>query len=211
MSQIYKVFFNNICFEIKPLSKLKSKDGCSQYVDSFNKFIFIINDELCKKNLNAKKIIYKSCHIVNDWLKLLDYFKKNHNIIIASGGIVENNLEKILFIYRHNFWDLPKGKVEKNEKFEIAAKREIFEECGVGQLELKKFITKTFHIYFEKKKVILKETNWYLFHSNNNKNLRPQFSEGITKVEWVSKSKIECKFNKTYLSIKDLLNVYLRN
>ena len=211
MSQIYKVFFNNISFEIKPLSKLESKENCSLYVECFDKFILIINDELNEKNLNKKKIIYRSCDIVNDWFKLLDYFKKKHNIIVAAGGIVENDLDKILFIYRHNFWDLPKGKVEKNEKFEIAAAREIFEECGVDQLDLKKFITKTFHIYFEKKKVILKETNWYLFNSSYCKIFKPQFDEGITKVEWVCKSDIKCKLNKTYPSVKELLNIHLRN
>ena len=84
------------------------------------------------------------------------FFKKKHSIIIAAGGIVENDLDKILFIYRHNFWDLPKGKVEKNEKFEIAAGREIFEECGVDQLDFKKFIAKTFHIYFDKKESYFK-------------------------------------------------------
>ena len=78
---------------------------------------------------------------------------------------------------------MPKGKVEKNEKFEIAAVREIFEECGVDQLDFKKFIAKTFHIYFDKKKVILKETNWYLFNSSYSKKFKPQLNEGITKVE----------------------------
>ena len=211
MSQIYKVFFNNISFEIKPLSKLESKEDYSLHVECFNKFILIIDDVLHTKNLKEKQIIYRSCDVVNDWLKLLDYFKKKYSIIIAAGGIVENDLEKILFIYRHNFWDLPKGKVEKNEKFEIAACREIFEECGVDQLDFKKFIAKTFHIYFEKKKVILKETNWYLFKSSYSQKFKPQLNEGITKVEWVSKSKIEYKLNKTYSSIKELLNIYLRN
>ena len=211
MSQIYKVFFNNISFEIKPLSKLESKEDYSLHVECFNKFILIIDDVLHTKNLKEKQIIYRSCDVVNDWLKLLDYFKKKYSIIIAAGGIVENDLEKILFIYRYNFWDLPKGKVEKNEKFEIAACREIFEESGVDQLDFKKFITKTFHIYFEKKKVILKETNWYLFNSSYSKKFKPQFNEGITKVEWISKNKIEYKLNKTYSSIKELLNIYLRN
>ena len=88
MSQIYKVFFNNISFEIKPLLKLESKEDYALYVDCFDKFIFIINDELNEKNLKEKQIIYRSCNIVNDWLKLLDYFKKKHSIIIAACGIV---------------------------------------------------------------------------------------------------------------------------
>ena len=49
MSQIYKVFFNNISFEIKPLLKLESKEDYALYVDCFDKFIFIINDELNEK------------------------------------------------------------------------------------------------------------------------------------------------------------------
>ena len=52
MSQIYKVFFKNISFEIKPFSKIDSKLPCIIFFDSFNEFIssvynVLINNESC--------------------------------------------------------------------------------------------------------------------------------------------------------------------
>ena len=37
-----------------------------------------------------------------------------------------------LFIYRNDKWDLPKGKIEKNEVVIEAAVREVMEETGVA-------------------------------------------------------------------------------
>ena len=50
--------------------------------------------------------------------------------IEAAGRIVNNNRSELLIIERLGKNDLPKGKVEKGERIEDAAKREIEEECG---------------------------------------------------------------------------------
>ena len=55
---------------------------------------------------------------------------KDHNFIEAAGGLVQSN-QKFLFIKRQDVWDIPKGKLEKNEEVEAGALREIEEECGV--------------------------------------------------------------------------------
>ncbi len=35
--------------------------------------------------------------------------------LIAAGGWVMNEFNEVLWIFRLGVWDLPKGKVEKNE------------------------------------------------------------------------------------------------
>ena len=52
----------------------------------------------------------------------------------AAGGIVQNEHREVLFIFRKGKWDLPKGKMEKAERPEVAAIREVEEECGVTGL-----------------------------------------------------------------------------
>ncbi|QQS63451.1 MAG: NUDIX domain-containing protein [Chitinophagaceae bacterium] len=65
-------------------------------------------------------------------------FFRNFKIVEAAGGIVQNENKEILFIYRRNKWDLPKGKIEKKELPENAAAREIEEETGIKTFILKR-------------------------------------------------------------------------
>ena len=55
--------------------------------------------------------------------KLLKKFLKKLPNVIAGGGKVFNDKKEILFIYRNNKWDLPKGKIEKGESIEETAIR----------------------------------------------------------------------------------------
>ncbi|HLS12064.1 MAG TPA: NUDIX domain-containing protein, partial [Flavobacteriaceae bacterium] len=105
-------------------------------------------------------------------------------VVIAAGGMVYNSKQQILFIKRNNRWDLPKGRVEKNERLEDAAIREVEEETGVKDLELGEFITKTYHVFKRNKKWKLKVTYWYEMHSDYQGKLKPQKEEGIKKVKW---------------------------
>ena len=52
------------------------------------------------------------------------------------GGVVVNTNGDILVVSQHGTsWSLPKGHVEPGEDFLITAKREIYEESGVVDLE----------------------------------------------------------------------------
>src|SRR5690625_5071005 len=95
-------------------------------------------------------------------------------VVVAAGGMVYNSKQQILFIKRNNRWDLPKGRVEKNERLEDAAIREVEEETGVKDLELGEFITKTYHVFKRNKKWKLKVTYWYEMHSDYQGKLKPQ-------------------------------------
>tara|TARA_Y100000589_G_scaffold84159_1_gene78106 strand:- start:21200 stop:21829 length:630 start_codon:yes stop_codon:yes gene_type:complete len=209
MAQIYKVFFNKISFEIKPFSVTIDKTYNNLIFDCFFEFVNALNFELKKKQKNKKRLILKSKNIEKDWRSLLVTLNK-FDLVIASGGIIQNNLNESLFIYRNGFWDLPKGKVEKNEKLVYAAKREIFEECGLKNLEYNSFIAKTHHIYFENGKGKLKETNWFSFYCYNSQVLKPQLEEGITEIKWVQKKYLQFYLNKSFSSIEELFKYFFK-
>ena len=55
----------------------------------------------------------------------------------SAGGVVLNSEGKMLLVEQHgNSWSFPKGGIEEGEDTLSAAKREIFEETGLSDLEL---------------------------------------------------------------------------
>jgi len=60
--------------------------------------------------------------------KMFHHLKKYFKYVEAAGGVVRNSENRLLFIRRWNIWDLPKGKVNKNEDIETCALRETKEE-----------------------------------------------------------------------------------
>jgi 8-oxo-dGTP pyrophosphatase MutT (NUDIX family) len=113
-----------------------------------------------------------------------------------------------MFIYfRNGKWDLPKGKVEKDEKSRAAAIREVEEECGIIIENIGDKICNTYHIYEMNDARVLKKTAWYWMKSNKNEKLVPQLEEGITDVRWISKADLSLVQDNTYPLIKDLVKV----
>ena len=120
---------------------------------------------------------------------------------------MKNKEGKFLFIFRNGKWDLPKGKAEYDETPEMTALREVEEECGLKNLKIEKVLTKTFHTYKEKGKLILKKTHWYLMTIDEDQKLIPQTEEGITEVKWVAENRIEREvLVNTYASIKGIFS-----
>ena len=137
--------------------------------------------------------------------KLKETFFKNFKIIEAAGGIVQNEKKEILFIYRLGKWDLPKGKIEKGEKEEACALREVMEETGVKNVQLKKKVGETYHVYDEFGKRFLKISHWYHITCSSTQILIPQSMEDITEVKWVKTLDIKEPMRNTYPSIKNIL------
>jgi len=144
----------------------------------------------------------------NDFEKLQKAFFKHFSVIEAAGGIVQNDNKDLLFIFRRNKWDLPKGKLEKNESPEICAEREIEEETGVRDLQLRKKIGDTYHIYDEYGKHFLKVSHWYYFTCPAKQNIEPQTEEDITEVKWFKTKDIKTPVTNTYATIKDILQSF---
>lgn len=138
--------------------------------------------------------------------KLKTIFFKNFTLIEAAGGIVQNDKRELLFIKRLGKWDLPKGKIEKGEKPEECALREVTEETGVKGLSLKKKIGETFHVYDQFGKHFLKTTHWFYMTCSSGQELIPQVEEHITEIKWVKTIDIREPIKNTYPSIKNILS-----
>ena len=138
------------------------------------------------------------------WVEFTKKFKK----IDAAGGIVKNKNNEILCIFRNDKWDLPKGKVEKDEPYTIAAIREVEEETGVKKLSIIKELPKTYHIYQFKGEYVLKTTYWFLMSTLDDDRPVPQTEEGITHVEWISKIELPKITQNTYANIELFLKEF---
>ncbi len=131
-------------------------------------------------------------------------FKKRYRIVKAAGGIVKNNNGDTLFIFRNKHWDLPKGKMERNESKEDAAVREVEEECGISNVKIVDFADTTWHVYTYKKQPALKPTYWYNMTYDGNEKLTPQLDEGITDLAWIGEDKFDKIVSKTFPSLQQL-------
>jgi 8-oxo-dGTP pyrophosphatase MutT (NUDIX family) len=137
--------------------------------------------------------------------KLEKHFLKHFPVVEAAGGLVEHTDGRYLFIYRNDKWDLPKGKIEKNEVIIDAAIREVMEETGVGDLMATKPLNTTYHVFNAKGKFKLKKTYWFLMKSNYDAPLVPQEEENIQAAVWRSKTDFPLLMKNAYENIKILL------
>jgi len=120
-----------------------------------------------------------------DLEKLFADFSGLYKIIEAAGGVVFNDKNEVLSMYRRGSWDLPKGKIDKGEGKKAAAIREVQEETGLTDLDLGPFLCVTYHTYkTSKKKRVLKKTYWYAMKSTQ-ADLTPQVEEDIETVVWL--------------------------
>jgi 8-oxo-dGTP pyrophosphatase MutT (NUDIX family) len=124
--------------------------------------------------------------------------------IETAGGLVKRKNE-FLFIERNGLWDLPKGKVEKNETIEKAAVREIEEECGIKQPSLNYLLGYTFHTYKYEGTPVLKKNWWFMLDYTGSKKVTPQVEEGISQVVWLKKKQWGKVLENTYPSIIQVL------
>ncbi len=138
--------------------------------------------------------------------KLKTTFFRNFTLIEAAGGIVQNDKRELLFIKRLDKWDLPKGKIEKGEKMEECALREVTEETGVKGMSLKKKIGETYHVYDQFGKHFLKISHWFYITCSSDQELTPQAEEQITEIKWVKTIDIKEPMKNTYPSIKNILS-----
>ena len=190
---MYKVFMND-----KPIIITDSSEQINNFeVYKFDKINFL---ELFKKmnSPSVNGICLLSANLFRDWLS----FQMNFKVIEAAGGKVMNTSNEILFIYRFDTWDLPKGHIEKGEAKEVAAMREVEEECGIQDLHIEKQLETTYHIFYFKEQLRLKVTYWFLMKTNFRGKLVPQLEEGITEVAFKNKNEIENVLKHTYSNIK---------
>lgn len=195
---MYKVFFNESLLTFSNQSDPEAKNILFQNEAQFDESFHLLSS----KAATLVNVFSEDIEIV--WTKFLKYYKH----IQAAGGIVRNSEDDYLFIFRLGKWDLPKGKMELGESKEESAIREIEEECSLTNLELKRFLMPTFHIYFLKE-YIIKETFWFEVFYNGVELPLPQTEEGIESVEWKKESEIPQLLENSYPNIQLLMDNYL--
>ncbi len=136
--------------------------------------------------------------------ELLNKFTEYIPRVVAAGGVVTNPAGRVLFIYRNDKWDLPKGVCKKKEKLKDCAIREVEEETGVKDLKIENFLRTTYHIFKRRGKLKLKEVHWYAMTTDFDGPLVGEESEGIEKVKWKGPRKIRKALENSYINIRIL-------
>jgi 8-oxo-dGTP pyrophosphatase MutT (NUDIX family) len=198
---MYKIFFDDriILLTGRP-DTLQS--GGSTLTDYFSNEKDL--EQLIRK-FNSDKQLKRTAVVHRDLRKLSDVIKSSMKLVDAAGGVVRNEKGQILVIRRLGKWDLPKGKVEKDEKKRQAAMREVREECGINDLEIIRKLPSTYHTYWHNDKLIIKKTRWYEMIHKGNEILRPQKAEDISEIRWIFPEEISEVIKDTYLTIIDVL------
>lgn len=129
-------------------------------------------------------------------------------IIIAGGGLVQNDRQELLMIFRRGKWDLPKGKLDKGESIKDCAVREVMEETGLVNVIPGDLVDTTFHDYFDPwlQENVTKETHWYSMHAGGDQALVPQAEEDITEIRWVSVNELDTCLANCYDNVIDVIH-----
>lgn len=201
---VLKIYFGDkpvfLCNEITPAIEIYRHHPDTIFIDEMTSHaINALLHEIAKPGFHAGILFTTS---IEKSKKLL---WKHFTLIQAAGGLIENEKKEILMIFRRGKWDLPKGKLDEGETLEACAVREVKEETGLTNVQLKKCIATTFHTYTEFGRHILKESHWYRMKAASSEPLKPQTEEDIQHIEWVKPAALNEKLKNTFPSIKDVM------
>lgn len=199
--QSYKVFI-----ESKALIFTKGKVKNDDLIHQFGPTLQLKDYQSLKTQMesNNSDLLITSL----DPLETMNCFFSNFKWVSAAGGVVQaiEDSKQFLFIHRLGKWDLPKGKLEKDENSKEGAMREIQEECNIRQLNHQEDLPNTYHCYEMNGNLHLKKTYWFLFSASINEEIKPQIEEGIAKVQWIHATQLNEVYQNTYPSLFVLLD-----
>lgn len=181
---------------IKLIGHVLITDGTPAYMDSLLALMEV------KKLKKLKSITF----IAEEYKEVKRFIKKQFKIIEAAGGLVMKG-DRFLMIYRLKKWDLPKGKLEKDETKLEGAVREVEEECGIKVFPESKVCT-TWHTYVSEGRRILKKTTWYLMECTDDSHISPQTEEDIEELRWMNEGEVNVALQNSYSSIAAVFNEY---
>lgn len=205
MEQMYKVFLNDRLIKITAPGKI-----------TINKPSVFFDENAGKKEV--KKWFESFLTDPSEEVVLLhpepdnffEVFKSAFKVIEAAGGAVVSE-GKLLVIFRREKWDLPKGKIDKGETPEIAAVREVAEECGIAGHKIVKVLSPTYHLYpfpDKKEKWVFKKTFWFEMDYDGELTGIPQTEEDISEVKWVLWNDLDGILANTYANLVPIFQIY---
>ncbi len=198
MAQNYRIYINDKTIIITQNGANSAKNANPLVKKGFD-FNTIYHDVL---NAEAHTFVVEA----KDPKAFLKKISKSVPLIEAAGGLVKNKAGEYLFIYRNDKWDLPKGKLEKEETARQGAVREVEEECGIEIGRSGRKIINTYHAYLIKGIVVLKKSHWYKMKFRGKGKLKPQLEEGITEVRWFNKTDMSEILANTFPSIIEVMH-----
>jgi 8-oxo-dGTP pyrophosphatase MutT (NUDIX family) len=203
---MYKIFINE-----KPLLLVTKTEAASIPTNEMQlkspyfgpkRHLFHFVDTLEKESKRILEIVVVCQDLEKAFLELKELADEQ----VAGGGVVRNSTGEILAIFRRDWWDLPKGKMDKGETIDQTALREVREETGLKSIQLGNFIDITYHIFRNSKgKLILKTTHWFGMNTTET-NLIPQSEEDIDQAVWLTKEELLAK-TPIYENIKERLRI----
>ena len=212
-----RIFIRDTEIRVNSLDKQVHHIHFDEYIEStqnFEKCRFEGN--ICLKNLTKQQLVNLVRQIDNNSFPLLrtvviyvsnvedvkKIIKNQFSIIKAAGGLVMKD-DKYLMIFRLKKWDLPKGKLEKDEAPEHAAVREVQEECNI-EVKIEDKIGNTYHTYSMNGKKILKKTTWYKMSCISDINMKPQIEEDIEKIDWFTEAEVLENLSCSFGAVKEV-------
>jgi 8-oxo-dGTP pyrophosphatase MutT (NUDIX family) len=204
--------FIKIYFDAKPLFLCDAVDETIQPYVHHDDAIFIdeLNTHTVKSMIHEMEQpkIHSGVFYHPELDKLKSAFFKKFAFVQAAGGVAQNEEKKLLMIFRRGKWDLPKGKLDKGERLEDCAIREVEEETGLQNIKLVSPLTITYHTYHEGARFILKESHWFTMQVKGEQQPAPQIAEGITEVRWLTAPEAEQLFEECYPSVSDVIKKF---
>lgn len=205
---MYKVFVNNKPVFFLNEEELSGEVAADELIIPFNGRQSL--DDILKTGY-SKNSIRKIFLVTRSVDEAMHYFLSFFKSIHAAGGIVVNDKNELLVIYRNGIWDLPKGKIQSDESPQEGAMREVCEETGICNLTVIGFAEETWHTYFHNNTPIMKHTSWFKMRSTGKEVFKLQREEGIEEVRWAGRDEVKKLLNAAYPSIAGLIEVHFLN
>lgn len=203
-----KIYFDDkplfLCDAIEPIIEPYMHHDDAVFIDELNLHtVKAMIHEMQQEKVHAGVFLHA------DLEELQKAFFKKFTLIQAGGGLVLNDHNECLMIFRRGKWDLPKGKLDDGETIEECAIREVMEETGLQNAILQSPLVITYHTYHQGSKFVLKESHWYTMKAPGKQALVPQTTEDIHEIKWVKTEDLNTYKKDSFPSIVDVLEAWL--